>query len=303
MSSSSHVSVRVRPMLALAAALIPFRPFRALAADPTPTPATLDAPLTLIVGGLDERGAPGEDVNSDVFKLVRVDTAAATVRVVSVPRDLYVQVPRFGYDKITRAYDYGHKADDGSFKGGASAMRDTVSANFGLDVDGVVMTTFTGFPDIVDAFGGVDVENPYDVYDGEYPTIDYGYKEVYFPAGPLHLAGEQALEFSRTRHQDGDDARVMRQELVIRALLERARTEDGDQLAQLMWKHRKSIRTDLPKSVQLALALAAPRFINDGVQFTTLSDYIYPDTAPDGAWIYSGDWSQIPGFVQGFLAS
>ncbi|HEY7034606.1 MAG TPA: LCP family protein [Thermomicrobiales bacterium] len=257
--------------------------------------------LTLIVGGLDTR-QPGEPENSDVLMFARVGVPNRTVRAISIPRDLYLEIPNYGYDKITRAYDYGSKADNGSFKGGAAAMVATVGTNFGVEIDAVVLTTFDGFVDIVDAFGGVDVDNPYDLYDGQYPTVDYGYKEIYFPAGANHLDGEQALEFARTRHQDGDDARVMRQQLVIRGLLERARNDKiAAKLPSIVKKHRKSIRTNLTGTEQVALTAAAPSFTNDGVSFATLGGLVYPDTAPGGMWIYSGDWSQIPGYVQGFL--
>ncbi|HEY8448733.1 MAG TPA: LCP family protein [Thermomicrobiales bacterium] len=263
-------------------------------------PADIDA-LTLIVGGLDSR-EPGQPENSDVLILARVDLVNRTVRAISIPRDLYVEIPGFGYDKITRAYDFGSKADGGRFKGGAATMRATVEANFGIEVDGVVLTTFDGFVQIVDALGGVDVVNPYDLYDAEYPTPDYGYKEIFYPAGPLHLNGEQALEFVRTRHQDGDEGRVMRQQLVIRALLDRARDpEIADRLPKLVHKYRKAVRTDLSQSERLALALAAPSFTQEGIEFATLNGLVYPDTAPNGMWIYSGDWSQIPGYVQSFL--
>jgi LCP family protein required for cell wall assembly len=258
--------------------------------------------LTLIVGGLDTR-QPGEPENSDVLMIAHVDLVNHTARVVSIPRDLYVEIPGFGYDKVTRAYDFGSKADGGQFNGGAATMRATIEANFGVKADGVVLTTFDGFVEIVDALGGVDVNNPYDLYDAEYPTIDYGYKEIFYPAGPLHLNGEQALEFVRTRHQDGDDGRIMRQQLVLRALLDRARDPGiAERLPNLIKKHRKAVRTDLSRAEQLALALAAPAFTQDDVTFTTLNGLVYPDTAPNGMWIYSGDWSQIPGFVQGFLS-
>jgi LCP family protein required for cell wall assembly len=257
--------------------------------------------LTVIVGGLDTR-VPWEPENTDVFIIARIDVLNRTVRAVSIPRDLYVAIPGFGYDKITRAYDHGSKADGGRFRGGAAAMRATVAANFGIEVDGVVVTTFDGFVEIVDALGGVDLVNPYDLYDAEFPTIDYGYKQIFYPAGPLHLHGEQALEFVRTRHQDGDDGRVMRQQLVLRALLERARDpEIAARLPDLVEKHRKAVRTDLRRSERLALALAAPSFTNDRVTFATLNHLVYPDNAPNGMWIYSGDWSRIPAYVQGFL--
>jgi LCP family protein required for cell wall assembly len=225
------------------------------------------------------------------------------VRAISIPRDLYVEIPNYGYDKITRAYDFGSKADNRSFKAGSQLVKDTVSVNFGVNADGVVLTTFGGLMEIVDTLGGIDVDNPYDLYDGEYPTIDYGYAEIYFPAGPLHLDGEEALQFARTRHQDGDDARVERQHMVIRAMLERARDPElSDQLPEIVADHAKAVRTDLSRSKRLTLALAAPSFTNDDVTFGTLGGLVYPDTTSGGMWIYSGDWLQIPGYVESFLS-
>src|SRR3954454_2890015 len=261
----------------------PFRGYRVSAASSSVQPASLGV-LTIVAGGLDSRN-PGEPENSDLLKLCRVDVPNRTLRVVSIPRDLYVTIPGFQQDKITRAYDFGTKANNESFKAGAQAIKDTIAQNFGVEVDAVILTTFNGFQDIVNAFGGVDVTNPYDVSDDAYPTPDYNVKSIYFPAGQIHLNGQEALEFSRTRHQDGDDGRVMRQELVIRGLLERSHSSDiKPSITDLLNKHRKSYDTDLGKSKQLALALSAPDFTNNDVSFTTLSNYIYGDYAGD-MWI------------------
>jgi LCP family protein required for cell wall assembly len=266
------------------------------------TPATFKKPQTLIVGGLDSR-VEGEPENSDVLMLARVDLQAKLVRVISIPRDLYIDIPGFGADKITRAYDFGSKSQNGKFKAGAELMKATVEESFGLTLDGVVLTTFHGFEHIVDAFGGVDVNNPYEVADSEYPTLDYGYMSIYFPAGEQTLSGEQALQFCRTRHQDGDPGRVMRQQLVLRALLDKATGyEYADKLWDIVKENKKEVRTDLGPSKQLAYALAVPDFSNDHVQFATLQDYVYADSAPNGMWIYSGMWDQIPDFVEGFLS-
>lgn len=264
-------------------------------------PARFKRPQTVVVGGLDFR-KEGEPENTDVLMLARVDLEARTVRAISVPRDLYIDIPGFGADKITRAYDFGSKSQNGKFKAGAELVKATVENSFGLEVDNVVMTTFHGFEAIVDAFDGVEVDNPYDLADNEYPTLDYGYMSIFFPAGVQTLNGEEALQFTRTRHQDGDPGRVMRQHLVLRALLDKANDpEYADRLWDLVKENRKTVRTDLGPSKQLAYALAAPDFRNENVAFASLQDYVYEDTAPNGMWIYSGMWDEIPGFVEGFL--
>jgi LCP family protein required for cell wall assembly len=279
-------------------ALTSWRPFRASAQDAA-DPTSLGV-LTLVVAGLDTREADQPE-NTDVLMVARVDLLNNTVRCISIPRDLWVTIPGYGEDKITRAYDYGSSSNGRDFKSGAHCTADTIFQNFGIDLDASVMTTFAGFEQIIDAFGGIDVDNPYDVYDAEYPTPEYGYSEIYFPAGSNHLDGVSALAFCRTRHQDGDDGRSMRQRLVIRALLDAAKQKDGPSLEDLVTANRSAIRTTLGRSKQLALALAAPDFSNDNVTFATLQGYVYESTAPNGAWIYAGDWSTLPGYVQGFL--
>ncbi len=257
--------------------------------------------ITLVVGGLDTR-SPEEPENTDVLILARIDVPNHTVRAVIVPRDLYVQIPGIGDDKITRAYDFGSKAADGDAVAGMDLVKQTVAANFGVEADACVLTTFDGFQQIVDALGGIDVENPYDLYDAEYPTIDYGSKEIFYPAGSLHLSGEQALEFARTRHQDSDDGRTMRQQLLLRAMLQRVHDPGlAARIPSLVEKTRDAVRTDLTPSQQVALAVAAPAFRDEDVTFTTLTPYLWGDTAPNGMWIYNGDWTQLSGIVQAAL--
>lgn len=265
------------------------------------TEATEVGVLTVIVGGLDSR-EPGSPENTDVLILARVDVPNRTVRAVVIPRDLYVEIPGFGSDKIARAYDFGSKAAGGAIEPGMALVKATVARNFGVEADGIVLTTFGGFVAIVDALGGIDLVNPYDVYDAEFPTIDYGSKEIYYPAGPLHLTGEQALEFVRTRHQDSDDGRTMRQQLVLRALLDRTRDPSvAANLPALVERWREAVRTDLAPAEQIALAVAAPAFRNEDVAFVGITHLLWSDYAPNGMWIYNADWSVLPGYVQAAL--
>ena len=264
----------------------------------------VDSPLTIVVGGLDAREA-NQPQNSDVMIVARIDLQAKTMRAFNIPRDLYVEIPGFGSDKITRSYDYGSMisgTEDRDIAAGIKLIEETIRQNFGLDVSAGLVTEFGGFTAIVDAFGGIDVDNPYDVYDAEYPTADYGVKEIHFPAGEQHLNGEETLEFCRTRHQDGDDGRVMRQHLALRALLSQANApEVVTKLPALYKAKRKYVHTTLSKAEQLALLDAVTGFSESDVSFGSLLPYVSPGSTDAGAWIYVGDWSQIPGYVEGFL--
>ena len=217
-----------------------------------PTPATFKQPQTLIVGGLDSR-QQGEPENSDVLMLARVDLAAKLVRVISIPRDLYIDIPGFGADKITRAYDFGSKSQNGKFKAGAELMKATIEQSFGMTHRWRGSDHLPRLRACRRRIRRRRRQQPVRVVaDDQYPTLDYGYMSIFFPAGEQTLTGEQALQFCRTRHQDGDPGRVMRQQLVLRGLLDKAASPDyaGDALG-----HRQGEQEggpDRPRPVQAA---------------------------------------------------
>lgn len=289
---------RRRVIAGLAASALLALPGRARAQSATPVPSNV---LTIAVGGTDN-WHPGDPENTDVLMISRLDVHARTLRAVSISYDLWVAIPGHDHDKIARAYDFGQADANGAFAGGAALMKATIQENFGIAVDRVAVASFGGFVDIVNALGGVEVDNPYDVSDSAYPTQDYGTTAVHFPAGRQHLDGADALIFARTRNQDSDDGRVIRQHLLLRGLLAQAREpRRAKALPGLVAKHRKSVSTDLSRAEQAALALAAPAFADGGLTFTNVRAYLTPSTSDTGLWIYAGDWSQLPGYVQGVL--
>lgn len=257
---------------------------------------------TFLVGGLDTRTVE-EPENTDVMVVARVNLAAGTVRSMSFPRDLLVEIPGVGYDKINRAYDYGAKANNHDWNAGVALMEQTVEHNFGLTVDAVATTNFRGLEAVVDALGGIHVENPYDLYDATYPTEDFGTKEIFYPAGPLDLNGEEALEFGRTRHQDGDDGRVMRQQLILTSMLEKAQDPAMvAKLPELVEASRDAVTTNIPVDIQAQLVAAVPGIDSGNAVWGTMTDYVWGDTTASGMWVYQADWSVLPGYIQNWLA-
>lgn len=249
---------------------------------------------TFIAAGLDTRENYG-DYNSDVLMVARVDLAAGSVRTVSIPRDLYVTIPGVGQDKITRAFDFGYKAAGKVWEGGADLLTETIATTFGLQIDGIATTTFEGFKEIVDAVGGVEVDNPYEVVgNAEYPV---------FPAGVQTLSGDAALAFVRSRKQDSDDGRVMRQQLVLASLLRELQDPAvvGD-LPALMRASRGAVETNIPLAMQLRLLELLPELSMDSIAFATIDEYLTGGIIDNGMWVYQADWSTLPGIVQGFLA-
>lgn len=249
---------------------------------------------TFIAAGIDARANYG-DYNSDVLMVARVDLDAGDLRAVSIPRDLYVTIPGFGQDKINRAFDFGYKSAGMAWESGAALLTETVETAFGIEIDGIATTTFEGFGRMVDIVGGVEVDNPYEVAgDASHP---------YFPAGVQMLDGDAALAFVRTRSQDGDDGRVMRQQLVLAGLLRRMQDPAiMNELPALLAATRDTVETDIPVPTQLRLLELVPDLSADSVTFRTITGYLTGGTLDNGMWVYQADWSTLPGYVQSLLA-
>ena len=129
--------------------------------------------------------------------LVRVDPAASSVTMLSIPRDLWVQLASGGENKIDVAYAYG---------GAPSAVR-TVEEDFGVHVDNYVWIGLKGLIQLIDSVGGVDVVTSNPVMDDYYPADiysgwPYDYERVAVLAGPQHLDGIHAMQYVRSRHGD-----------------------------------------------------------------------------------------------------
>ncbi len=250
---------------------------------------------TFVVAGLDSR-APVDPGNTDALLLVRLDLDAGTVRALSIPRDLYVVIPGFERDKICRAYDLGMRADaDRDWEAGAETLARTILRNFGVEVDGSAFADFDGFPEVIDALGGIELDNPYDVYNPDRTR-------VVFPEGTITLDGEEALEFTRTRHQDGDDGRVDRQQLVLAAMLDKAQDPAiRADLPGIFATALGAIRTDVSLPLQLRLFDLAQNISEDDVAFGTITEFLTEETLPSGMWVYQADWKTLPNYVQSWL--
>jgi LCP family protein required for cell wall assembly len=288
-------------VLSGAAALSASRAKPATAAPPTPVDLELKDAYTFLVAGLDTRTVEGPE-NTDVIMVSRVELLNRRVRTISFPRDLLVEIPGHGQLKINAAYNLGSKANGHDWNAGAALFTETIEHNFGMEIDGVVMTDLKGLPGIVDALGGISVVNPYDLIDDAYPTSNYGTKEIYYPAGPLELTGEQALEFARTRHMDGDEGRVMRQHLVLAAMLKAA--QQPERLANLpaiVKAGREYVSTNIPLEVQAQLVSAVPRIPVENLVWGTVIDFLWGENTADGGWNYMADWSYLPVHVRGWL--
>ena len=191
--------------------------FKQLAADISLTPALPNAnvtlpnpgqPQTIMIIGSDHRaGEPFRSAQTDTILLVRLNGSSQTINVLSVPRDLEVNIPGVGQAKINSAYSTG----------GPNLLVKVLRQQVfpGLHVNHIVDINFGGFEDLVNAIGCVyaDVDHRYYNVSALGPN---DFSSINIQPGYQKLCGPQALQFVRFRHTDSDLVRNARQQDFIR---------------------------------------------------------------------------------------
>ena len=245
-----------------------------------------DERITILMMGIDRR--PGEPYISrtDTMMLLSYNPRSEVISVLSIPRDLYVVVPGRGRDRINTAFVYG--ALDNNPAGGAELAMQTVEYNLGVPVDHYLMVDFSAFIRAIDSLGGIDVDVPYDIYDPDFPDMNYGYDPLYIPAGPHHFDGLTALKYARTRHQDNDFYRARRQQQVLLAVRSKALgLGPAEMLRQAPFLYRQledGIRTDMSLEQLLTMANALKDIPEDNIKSAVLdTDYVVGHRTAGGA--------------------
>jgi LCP family protein required for cell wall assembly len=243
--------------------------------EPTPIPGP-DAPINILLLGTDAR--IGEDISrTDAIILVHLDPHTDRVSMLSLPRDLWVSIPRYGKNRINAAYPIGEQKLGVGY--GAALAKETVGKLVGLPVQHFVLINFEGFRALIDKLGGVYIDVPKAIDDPTYPMDEYPgdlrTMKVHFDRGRQLMDGATALIYSRTRHADSDFGRNQRQQQVLMAIFDRVRTQGL--LAQLTnldeytGALRDYVRTDLSRSEMLSLASVGPRLQAENIQRYTIS--------------------------------
>ena len=152
----------------------------------------------------------GEATRTDALILTTFNVKDKSVKMVSIPRDSYVYIPERGKkDKITHAHVYG----------GTDATIETVEELFDIPVDYFFKLNFNAFIDVVDALGGITVDVP--ITFTEQDSKDQA-DAIHLRKGLQELDGEEALALARTRKIDNDIERGKRQQLVLKAIIDKA---------------------------------------------------------------------------------
>ena len=238
---------------------------------PAPVPVLTDNQMvTFALLGADKR--PGETYfRTDTIVLAAIRPATGQVTLISVPRDLYVYVPSVGMDRINAAYEYGIMYNYPG--GGAALFKDTILYNLGMRIDHIAIVDFNVFTRIVDTLGGLDVPVycPYTDWHLINPSYDQEDENNWalFTVGPgvVHMDGNLALWYARSRKKSSDFDRGRRSQEVLRALYAQAlRTDAISKIPQLYNEFNSSVITDLNLDGILKLAPLALHLNNADIR-------------------------------------
>lgn len=201
-------------------------------------------PLYFLILGADRR--PGQTrARSDTVMIARVDPVTGSVSMLSIPRDMRVEIEGHGLDKLTHANAYG---------GPALAVK-TVKAFTGLPINHYLEVDFEGFVSIVKIIGGVTIDVDVPINDPHGSDTGGVSNVTYIPAGRQTLNAEQALTFVRSRaFPDGDFTRIRHQQQFLIALMKQTlRRENLTRLPAIAEAAAEHIETDMKPAELLDL--------------------------------------------------
>ena len=252
---------------------------------------------------------------ADVIRIARVDFVTPKVTVLSMPRDLWVEIPDienpYGIDhgKLNQAYFYGGEGM-GYYDGpgaGPGLLARVLDHNFGLRAEHYGAVNMQTFVKIVNAVGGIDLYLATDV-DGR-PIDDKTEDMGYFYAGQNHFNGDQALRFARIRKKYNDFTRMDHQNMVLCALKEKITSPAVlPKIPQIIASFQDSVITDLSPEQISQLACLAPKLKRENLLFTSLPEEIlsqgsvYSPQQKDNTFVMQADYDVIRDYVQRFMA-
>jgi LCP family protein required for cell wall assembly len=173
-------------------------------------------PLDLLVLGVDARPGEGYVTRTDSIMVLGVQPRRARLNLLSLPRDLFINVPGYSASQRINTINVLGEMDEAGT--GPDLLAASIEQSFGVGPDRYVRLNFDAFVGVVDAVGGLRINVPKAIVDYQYPTADYGTMTVRFEAGWQRMDGETALIYARTRHADDDYGRAERQQQVVTAL-------------------------------------------------------------------------------------
>jgi LCP family protein required for cell wall assembly len=236
---------------------------------------------------------------TDTIMVASIDHSSVVL--LSLPRDLYfLHTEKMGAAKLNTFWrDYritlqreGKPREQASMLSLKEVTKE-VGVALNLPMHYAMKVDFTAFEEIVDALGGVDIEVPEAIDDLEYPGLNYSFEPFHIEAGLQHMDGKTALKYARTRHTSSDFDRSARQQVILQALSEKARSSGfltkPRKISALLSILSEHLETDLTLREMISLAGIGMELPRENVVSMQLNNVngLYGEPIWPGGFLYA----------------
>lgn len=262
-----------------------------------------DDRINFLLLGIGGAGHDGPEL-TDTIMFGSYKPSTAEVGLLSIPRDLIVSIPDYGYRKINSINAYAESDNPGH---GIETTSNVIGEVLDQDIHYTIKVDFDGFEQLIDSIGGVDVYVENSFADYTYPTNDDLVKTVRFDEGWTHMNGDVALQYARSRHgtngEGSDFARAERQQKLLVAVKEKVLSPsvllNPGKLNKVIQTFQDNVQTNMTFWEMTKLAKFAPNISTENIHHTVLdaspSSPLYQSNI-NGAYVLlpkRDDWSQI----------
>lgn len=269
----------------------------------------------ILLLGVDQR-IQGESCRSDTMIICSINTETSEVKLTSLMRDMAVEFTDLGANNGT------YRLNAANYFGGPEMTMRTINQLLGMNIEKYVMVNFTGFTQICEALGGVEM----DITEAEKDQINHnvwsqlqiahenGWDESNLTATNeylgddeygenVHLNGRQALAYARIRKIDSDWERTNRQRKVLVAMMEKMRGTNAMQLLQLGMTLQQYVETNMTLEEIITIADKVLNSGLDGAETMVLpvTDTYVQETRNNQSMFYDIDWATNTRELQNFI--
>ena len=267
----------------------------------------------ILLLGIDQR-VRGESCRSDTMIICSINTETAEVKLTSLMRDMAVDFTDLGTNNGT------YRLNAANYFGGPELAMKTINQLLGMNIEKYVMVNFTGFTQICEALGGIEMDiteaemneinkNAYNQFqiakeNGWDESNLTGTNEYLYEYGEnVHLNGRQALAYARIRKIDSDWERTNRQRKVLVAMMDKMRGTNAMQLLQLGMTLQQYLETNMTLEEIINIA---DKVLNSGLESAEtmvlpVTDTYVQETRNNQSMFYDIDWTTNTRELQNFI--
>jgi LCP family protein required for cell wall assembly len=245
-----------------------------------------DRYVNIILLGSDKREGSGA-WRTDTMIVVTVDTERQVVRLLSIPRDLWVYIPGHGFDRVNTAELWGELIEEGT---GPQLVKQTIYENLGIPIHYYARVDFKGFKEIIDAIGGVDID------------VECALTDIELEPGMHHMDGDLALLYARSRITTNDFDRGRRQRKLLMALWDKGLSKQTVLRIPALWSAMSdAFETDMPLDKVIALAYVGLQMQRNSIYSQSIGPWQVENwTTPEGAAVLLPQNEEIQSLLTAF---